>query len=99
MSWLPFNSVIPGNVILKSLEEKRRKVPKPILSEDQTNKINTLLLEAYQAKVPILMNFYINGLIYKIKGIILSINSIKQEVLVNKTTISFHQIVDLEIID
>ena len=99
MSWAPFNSVISGSKMIKELERERNKVPKPILSEDQLNKINNILLEAYQNKVLILIKYYKNGYIFIIKGSIIKINSLKQEVIINKKRIFWSQIILVKIID
>lgn len=97
MSWAPFNSVISGNTIIEELEIKRKKVKKPVLSEDQLNIINTNLLEAYQNKITVEMKFYLNSYIYKLRGIITNINYLKKELTINKKIIHFSQIISLKL--
>ncbi|MBR1413537.1 MAG: YolD-like family protein [Bacilli bacterium] len=96
IKWLPFNSVIPSQVIIKSIENKRNIIPMPILSEDKINYLENKILEAYNTKETINIKYFYNGKIFKKSSKIKSIKTASKKVVLNDDySINFSQILDI----
>ena len=95
VKWAPFNSLINGNKLINELEKENKKLPKPILSEDQLNEISQKLIDAITTKSVIKVKYYQNGNIYLIKGIINYFNKQKNSIIINNKLVYLTQIIDI----
>jgi len=97
IKWAPFNSVANVENIINKLEYKKRKVSKPVLSDDQTVRLNKVLLEAFQTKSIVLLKYYLDGYSYFQRGGIERIDSNKRFFVINEKTIFFSQLIAIRI--
>lgn len=99
IKWAPFNSLINGYYLIKSIEYEKNKIPKPILSEEQINIIEQKIIEAYIDQTKLELKIYKNGYIYNTYGLITKINSINKKIILNnKKVIYFFEILDITLI-
>lgn len=83
IKWQPFNSVISANTIVNSILKAKNKIDKPILSIDQLNYLNNMLLEKYYDQDKVKIIYFKNNEIKEIKGIITNINESMKTVIIN----------------
>ena len=95
IKWQPFNSVISNKTVLTNLT-KSKNIIKPILSNEQIEELNKLILEAYYGQNKIEIYFYEHNKINSIKTVIKKIepNSNILE-LENHKIITFQQILKI----
>ena len=75
IKWQPFESLISSKEVINSILKKKNEVNKPILSSDQLEKLNELILESYYNQAKIVICYFKSNQIYKIRGTITGINS------------------------
>ena len=75
IKWQPFQSVVPTNLIVKSLLEEKKKVTKPVLSDDQLDNLDILLAEYFYNQSKIQIKYFQNNKVKEIQGIITNINA------------------------
>jgi hypothetical protein len=93
IKWAPFQSLKEQTIYLHEIENNRKKVPKPILSEDQISEIN-YSLTTYNNEVVVIV-YYKNGFIKQIKGRIKKIDPTFKYLLVEDIKISFNNLLDI----
>ena len=94
---MPFNAVCDGTCLVDEIIYEKSKIRKPILSEDQLEKIESIIKEAYFNKDYIIIYYYINGTILNKKIKIKSIDyNKKQIILSDNTNIYYKQIVNVK---
>ena len=93
--WAPFQSLFPTNQVLNEIKVKKKRHPKPTLSEDEINSISNTLMRAYHTKEKITINYYYQGLEYTKTGTIISINNSKIY-FQDKTSLYFEQILKVQ---
>ncbi len=86
VKWAPFNSVINGDEVLKEIKEKKEKRNKPILSEDQLEELERLVMESLADQCEIEIIFYKNNRFYKTSGIITAVDKIQKKLTINNNT-------------
>ena len=97
IKWAPFNSVINGKYIVSSLEKEKRRINKPVLSEEQISTYEEMIKESMINKIDLLFSIYSGGYIEEIKGTVLNINSTLNKILLsNNITIFFCEIVKIK---
>jgi len=95
IKWAPFNSVISNKTVLKEIDTK--KIEKPLLSKDQVEELNELIIEAYYSKSKVIISFYEQNQIKNISTIITKINTTNNLIeLENKKLITFNQIIKIK---
>ena len=95
IKWAPFNSLFNDKLLAKEVENKKEKVEKPILSEDQIEYLNEKIFEVYTNHLKINLFIYKNQKIIKLIGFINNINTNKQCITFNNTYIYFNQILKI----
>ena len=94
IKWMPFNSVVNTKYIVNSIEKEKRKISKPILSDEQIAEIENNILESFINKVPISFKIYQAGYIYEFIDTVTNIDSSKKIiVLANHKKIYFREII------
>ncbi len=97
IKWMPFNSLINSKEVVKSLIHEKSKITKPIISEEESKNIEELIIEAFYMQSPVLISYYQNGYIYKIKSYIKKIDQIQNLIYLNATKILFQQIISVKL--
>ncbi len=97
--WTPFNSIMDGKIIINQIIKENNKISKPVLSDDQLNTLNNNIIESYNNKSLININYYSNGNIFNIKGIINFIDINNKYLIIKTKKIYFSQIINTEIIN
>ena len=96
IKWMPFNSVINGNILVNSIEKEKARISKPILSEEQIEIIQDNILESMINKVSLIFTIYQSGFIKEIKGTVINIDSIKKKIyLDNHKYLYFREIISV----
>lgn len=95
IKWQPFNSCFSRDNIINDINNVRNKKNLPILSEDQINIIEEKIKESYFLKLNTTIEFFYNGDIKIIKGIINSINLQEKKICLNYKNIHFKQILKI----
>lgn len=96
IKWLPFQSLTPTKDVLNKLTQEREKVNKPILSLEQQEEIEKLLIEAFYEHIEIIITYYQSGYILNAKTKIKSINTIYKKIMLsNNNIILFNQILKI----
>lgn len=97
IKWMPFNSVVPCNVIKNEMAKKKSINIMPSLSEDQINDICDKITYAYHNKCLIDITYFYNGNIFNKKGKIKIINIDKHKLLLDDNKyIYFSQIIKIK---
>ncbi len=93
VKWAPFNSVINGNDVKKVLNDKKNKINKPNLSDEQIEEIENCVVNAYSNKTNITLLYYYSSKLIKISGIIKKLDPINKRILINDKYLYFNNIV------
>lgn len=94
--WLAYRSLVEQNPSIENNYAKREKVKKPLISQEEAEKINNILTN-YQGE-PLIVLFYRNGKISEEEITIKKIDLNERKlVLPNRRVILFNEIVNLRI--
>ena len=93
--WAPFSSLIEQATCLEEMKYQRNKVSKPILTEDQIEKIN-YVLQSYQKGKIVKIKFFHDGYLYIINTSIQKIDLDNRVLVLENGKLSFSNIVDIE---
>ncbi len=97
IKWLPFNSVINTEQMLKQESQNSLIFTMPELSEEQINTLEEKIIFSYYSKKNIIIEYFQNNHIYKIKSQIKKIDSINHLIILNdNTNLFFNQIINLQ---
>ena len=93
--WAPYKSLPEQEKYLNKLKEQQQKVERPIMSSDEAEEINEILVN-YQGE-EILITYWRNEKINSVTTIIKKIDvDNKKIVLPERKTIYFHELIKLE---
>ncbi|MDE5630800.1 MAG: YolD-like family protein [Bacilli bacterium] len=82
--------------VLKKLAKEKRKINKPILSDEQIMLLEKNIIEYYERKDEITIIYYEAGQTKNIKGIITKLDPIKRKIIINdKISLYFSNILDI----
>ena len=95
--WAPYSSLIEQATCLEEMRYQRNKIEKPILEEDQIEKIN-YALQSYRGGV-VKIKFFYDGYIYYINKEIKRIDFDNKKLIFDTGKLNFSQILDIELID
>lgn len=95
IKWQPFNAVVPSKYVIDSLE-REKIVQKPVLSTEQIDNLNELIIEAYYGQYIVKIEFYEENKITSLEGVIKKIDSVKNIIeLDNHKIIAFKQVLNV----
>lgn len=98
IKWQPFDSVFSSSIIKKEVSNKKKKIPKPILSEEQKLSNESNLLQAYHENIPLNITYFSSNKIFKISKKISKIIVVNQKIIFDDFTyIYFDQIINTNI--
>ena len=93
--WAPYKSLPEQEKYLRKLKEDQEKVSRPVMSSDEAEEINEILV--YYAGEEILITYWRNEKINTISSIFKKIDvDNKKIVLPDRKTIYFHELIKLE---
>lgn len=93
--WLPFSSLVEQNEYLSRMIYEKYKIEKPLIFEDQAEKINNIL-KGYDYVSPLKMDVFYDGYVYHIKDKITFIDKNKKLVYFTNFTLPLKNILDIE---
>ena len=94
--WAPYSSLIEQATCLEEMKYQRNKIAKPILTEDQKEKIN-FVLQSYQKGQIVRIKFFNDGYLYLISTTIKRIDLENRKLVLEQGKIDFVNIVDIEV--
>lgn len=101
VKWQPFASLPEQANYINNLIYKMNKIERPILSEDQLNELNEKLFVCFENKETICLEYFYDGYIYLVEGIIIKINPIKKTIIIENNNkrdqFSISSIVDIRL--
>ena len=93
--WAPFSSLIEQATCLEEMKYQRNKISKPILTDDQIEKIN-YVLQSYQKGKIVKIKFFHDGYLYIINTSIKKIDLDNKVLVLENGKLSFSNIIDIE---
>lgn len=99
IKWAPFDSVIGTKKMCYDVLEKKDYNEMPILSEEQLENIENIILSSYYSKCNIEIIYYYMGKYYKIIDKLKYIDKLKHQIILSKGKIlCFNQIINVKYI-
>lgn len=95
IKWAPFNSVINDKILINELIKQKRKIQKPILSQDQIDYLNDKIFEAYTNHIKVNLFIFKDENVIKLTGFVNNINVNKKYITFNNNHIFFNQILKI----
>ena len=95
LKWAPFDSVVSGKKVVNEVMHEKKKIKKPVLSEDQLKNIENKILDSYNSKDMVTISYYESGYIHNIASYIKKIDHINKIVYLNNKLIYFNQIMNV----
>ena len=95
IKWQPFNSVVPSSRIIKELSEEKMKVDIPLFSDEQKQKIENQIIEAFYEQKPINVKYFFSGKILQEKSVIKKIDFPFHKIYFHNKTLLFEQIIEI----
>ena len=92
--WAPFSSLIEQATCLEEMKYQRNKIDRPILSEDQIEKIN-YALQTYKKGQIVTIKFFNDGYLYVINTTIKRIDLENRRLILEKGKLDFINIIDI----
>ena len=93
--WAPFSSLIEQATCLEEMKYQRNKIDKPILTDDQKDKIN-YVLQTYKKGQEVKIKFFNDGYLYFINTQIKRIDLENRRLILEHGKLDFSNIIDIE---
>ena len=93
--WAPYSSLIEQATCLEEMKYQRNKIAKPILTEDQMEKIN-FALQSYKKGQYVNIKFYNDGYLYIINTTIKRIDLENRKLILENGKLDLSNIIDIE---
>ncbi len=93
--WAPFSSLIEQATCLEEMKYQRNKISKPVLSEDQIEKIN-YVLQASKKGQQLHIKFFHDGYLYEINAIVKRVDVDNQILILENGKLAFTNIIDID---
>ncbi len=93
--WAPYSSLIEQATCLEEMKYQRNKIAKPILTEDQIEKIN-YVLQSYKKGETVKIKFYSDGYLYEIETTIKRIDLENRVLVLENGKLKFENIIDID---
>lgn len=93
--WAPFSSLIEQATCLEEMKYQRNKIDKPILTDDQMEKIN-YVLQTYQKGQTVKIKFYNDGYLYFVETQIKRIDLENKQLILTNGKLRFENILDID---
>lgn len=89
IKWMPFNSIVEEQKLIEQLVKDKNKITKPNLSQEQIQKNEEKLIEAFYEKIRVTIEYFQAGYLLKTTSKILKIDTISQKIYLEKQQILF----------
>ena len=93
--WAPFSSLIEQATCLEEMKYQRNKIEKPLLTEDQIEKIN-YILQSYQKDQIVKIKFFHDGYLYVVNTTIKKIDLDNRLLVLGNGKLSFTNLIDID---
>ena len=93
--WAPFSSLIEQATCLEQMKYQRNKISKPVLTEDQIEKIN-YVLQSYKKGQIVKIKFFHDGYLYVINTTIKRIDLENQILILENGKLEFTNLIDID---
>ena len=93
--WAPFSSLIEQATCLEQMKYQRNKISKPILTEDQKEKIN-YVLQTYKRGQIVKIKFFHDGYLYEINTKIRKIDLENRILVLENGKLEFSNLIDID---
>ena len=93
--WAPYSSLIEQATCLEQMKYERNKIQKPILTTDQTEKIENAL-QSYKKGQVVKITFFNDGYIYYVNTSIKRIDIENRVLVLDNGKLPFSEILDIE---
>ena len=93
--WAPFSSLIEQATCLEEMRYQRNKIDKPILTEDQIEKIN-YALTSYKKGQSVKIKFFNDGYLYFVTSTIKRIDLENRCLVLEQGKLNFIDIIDID---
>ena len=93
--WAPFSSLIEQATCLEEMKYQRNKIDKPVLTDDQMEKIN-YVLQTYQKGQTVKIKFYNDGYLYFVETQIKRIDLENRQLILTNGKLRFENILDID---
>lgn len=93
--WAPYSSLIEQATCLEEMKYQRNKIEKPVLSEDQIEKIN-YALSSYKKGQIVKIKFFSDGYLYFIETTIKRIDLENRVLVLEHGKLAFNNILDID---
>ena len=93
--WAPFSSLIEQATCLEQMKYERNKIEKPILTDDQKEKIN-YVLTTYRKGQTVKIKFYNDGYLYFIETQIKRIDLENRVLILLDGKLRFENLIDID---
>lgn len=96
VKWAPFDALTGHSAMLENMIYNLSKKQKNSLSDDEYEDINRIVIEAFDSKKIVSIDYFVEGYTYTTFGIIKKLNSVKKELkLDTDETILFDSIIGI----
>ena len=93
--WAPFSILIEQATCLEQMKYQRNKISKPVLTEDQIEKIN-YVLQSYKKGQIVKIKFFHDGYLYEINTTIKRIDLENQILILENGKLEFANLIDID---
>ena len=93
--WAPFSSLIEQATCLEQMKYQRNKIEKPVLTDDQIEKIN-FVLQSYKKGEMVKIKFYHDGYLYEINTSIKRMDLENKQLILENGKLEFSNIIDID---
>ena len=93
--WAPFSSLIEQATCLEQMKYQRNKISKPILTDDQKEKIN-YILQSYKKGQIVKIKFFYDGYLYETNTTIKRIDLENRVLVVENGKLEFSNLIDID---
>lgn len=98
IKWQPFNSCFNQELAIKDIYKFKNRKYFPTLSEDQLEIISNRILESYNLKLIVNIEYYYDGDIKNVNGKINLLDTLNKKIYLNKQVIYLNQILKIKVI-
>ncbi|MBE5806328.1 MAG: YolD-like family protein [Clostridiales bacterium] len=96
IKWQPFNSCMEPNKIIKDIKKQKSRYTLPTLSEEQLQNIGEKIIDAYNLKLIVKLQYYFDGNIYETTGKINYLSIPEKKICINNKFLYFKQLLNID---
>ena len=93
MKWAPYQSLVDQATSLAFMRRKKNRVERPLVSIDQAEEINEILV--HYAKEEVSARYWEDGYLHDVRGIISKIDAIYRFLILDDKKIAFRDLIRL----